>query len=314
KITKLVVYASDQTHSCVEKAAKLVGIPPRNFRVLATTSDTDFAMSPKTLREAMDADIAQELVPLYVCATIGTTPSGAVDPVNELGHVASTFGAWLHVDAAYAGSACICPEYRHYLNGVELADSVSMNPHKWLLTNMDCTCLWLKNPTTLVECLSSKPEYLRNKASESGNVVDYKDWQISLSRRFRALKLWIVLRQYGSDYLMCHIRNGIELAEYLESLIYKNDQFELLVPRKFSLVCFRLKPQNGEDGVESNARNLKLLEALNSSGQAYMTHAVIGGAFAIRCAIGGVLTQKWHIDELWMLILDKVKMLLFKYN
>ncbi|KMT03339.1 hypothetical protein BVRB_8g198750 [Beta vulgaris subsp. vulgaris] len=304
KITKLMVYASDQTHFTFQKASKLVGIPPRNFRVLATSSHTEFALSPDILRATMEADVSQGLVPLYVCATVGATPSGAVDPIDSLAKTATCFGAWLHVDAAFAGSACICPEYRHYLNGVELADSISMNPHKWLLSNMGCSCLWLKNPKLLVDSLSSKPEILRNKATEFEDVIDYKDWQIALSRRFRALKLWIVLRRYGSTNLISHIRSDIEMAKHFESLIQNDKLFELVVPRKFSLVCFILRPV-GRDNEDVTKINQKLLEAVNSSGEAHMTHAVIGGKFAIRCAIGGTLTEKCHIDNLWMLIRKK---------
>ncbi|KMT18885.1 hypothetical protein BVRB_2g029860 [Beta vulgaris subsp. vulgaris] len=303
KITKLVVYASDQTHFTFQKASKLVGIPPQNFRVLATSSHTEFALSPDVLRAAMEADILQGLVPLYVCATIGATPSGAVDPIDGLAKTARTFGAWLHVDAAFAGSACICPEYRHYLNGVELADSISMNPHKWLLSNMGCSCLWLKNPKVLVDSLSSKPEILRNKATEFEDVIDYKDWQIALSRRFRALKLWIVIRRYGSMNLTSHIRSDVKMAKHFESLVQNDKLFELVVPRKFSLVCFKLRSVCKEE--DERVINQKLLEFINSSGKAYMTHAMIGGTFAIRCAIGGTLTEKCHIDSLWKLIQEK---------
>ncbi|KAH9605253.1 hypothetical protein KSS87_015881, partial [Heliosperma pusillum] len=312
KITKLIVYGSDQTHFSFQKAAKLVGIPPQNIRVLPTSSSQDFALSPLLLKTAIEADIAQGLVPLYVCATIGATPSASVDPINGLGLVARAYGVWLHVDAAYAGSACICPEYRHYLNGVELVDSISMNPHKWLLTNMDCSCLWLQTPKTLVDSLSTKPEILRNKATDYADVIDYKDWQIALSRRFRALKLWIIISRYGSDNLIAHIRSDIELAKYFESLIRQNTIFELVVPRKFALVCFRLRP-NEVDGC-GNVMNQKLLEDINSSGEAYMTHAMLGGTFAIRCAIGGTLTEKIHIDKLWNLIQDKATKRLEAYT
>ncbi|XP_074269474.1 tyrosine decarboxylase 1-like [Silene latifolia] len=303
KISKLVVYSSDQTHFSFQKAAKLVGIPPQNIRALPTSSSQDFELSPLILKTAIEADIAQGLVPLYVCATIGTTPSASVDPIHGLGLVARAYGTWLHVDAAYAGSACICPEYRHYLDGVELADSISMNLHKWLLSNMDCSCLWLKTPKTLVDSLSTKPEILSNKATDFGDVIDYKDWQIALSRRFRALKLWIVISRCGSANLMAHIRSDIELAKYFESLIEQDTRFELVVPRKFALVCFRLRPI-GVD-ASGNVMNQKLLEDINSSGEAYMIHAILGGTFTIRCAIGGCLTEKNHIDKLWNLIQEK---------
>jgi aromatic-L-amino-acid/L-tryptophan decarboxylase len=194
-ISKLVVYASDQTHSTVQKAVRIVGIPPKNFRIIPTTAASGYSLTPHSLRAAMEADVAKGFTPIYVCATVGTTAVGAVDSVRDLGVVANEFDAWYHIDAAYAGSAVICPEFRHYFNGVELADSISMNPHKWFLTNMDCCCLWVKKPSALVDSLSTNPEYLRNKASEIDEVVDYKDWQIALSRRFRAIKLWVVIRR-----------------------------------------------------------------------------------------------------------------------
>lgn len=194
-ISKLVVYASDQTHSTVQKAVRIVGIPPKNFRTIPTSAASCYSLTPHSLQAAMEADVAKGLLPIYVCATVGTTAVGAVDPIREIGKVANKFGAWYHVDAAYAGSAAVCPEFRHYFDGVELADSISMNPHKWFLTNMDCCCLWVQTPSALVDSLSTNPEYLRNKASETNEVVDYKDWQIALSRRFRAIKLWVVIRR-----------------------------------------------------------------------------------------------------------------------
>jgi aromatic-L-amino-acid/L-tryptophan decarboxylase len=194
-ISKLVVYASDQTHSTVQKAVRIVGIPAKNFRIIPTSHDSNYSLTPHSLRAAMEADVANGFTPIYVCATVGTTAVGAVDPVRDLGVVANEFDAWYHVDAAYAGSAVICPEFRHYFDGVELANSISMNPHKWFLTNMDCCCLWVKNPSALVDSLATSPEYLRNKASETDEVVDYKDWQIALSRRFRAIKLWVIIRR-----------------------------------------------------------------------------------------------------------------------
>ncbi|KAM0952398.1 putative aromatic-amino-acid transaminase [Dioscorea sansibarensis] len=204
-ITRLVVYASDQTHFTVQKASKIIGIPMSNFRALPTY-------------------MAQGLIPLYLCATVGTTAVGAVDPLFELGQLAQVYGVWLHVDSAYAGSSAICPEFRHYFYGVELADSISMNPHKWFLTNMDCCCL-------------------DQEPCDAKMVVDYKDWQVALSRRFRAIKLWLVIRRYGVANLMGHIRSDVALTEHFERMVTLDDRFEVVVPRKFSLVCFRLKPK-----------------------------------------------------------------------
>ena len=306
-ITKLVVYGSDQTHFSLQKAGKIVGIPPANFRAVVTSSVTFFALAPNDVRVAMEEDLASGLVPLYLCATIGTTGLGAVDPLEGLGQVARDYGVWLHVDAAYAGNACVCPEFQHYLNGVELADSISMNLHKWFLTNMDGCCLWVKYPSALVDSLSTSPEILRNVVSETKVVVDYKDWQIALSRRFRAIKVWVMIRMYGVNNLMDHIRSDVQLANQFETLVKEDKRFELVVPRKFALVCFRLRPKNNEE--DGSKLNGELLEAVNSSGQAFMTHAVAGGTFVIRCAIGGTLTEERHIHGVWKLIQRKAELL-----
>ncbi|KAB5529531.1 hypothetical protein DKX38_019612 [Salix brachista] len=301
-IAKLVVYASDQTHSTLLKGVKLVGIPSSNFRCLSTSFSSEFSLSPQSLEHAIENDIKAGYVPLFICATVGTTACGAVDPVMDLGKIARKYNLWFHIDAAYAGSACICPEFRHYLDGIELADSLSMNPHKWLLTNMDCCCLWVQQPRLLIESLSSNPEYLKNNASESNAVVDYKDWQIALSRRFRALKLWVVIRRHGIANLMFHIRSHVNLAKRFESLVAKDSRFEVVVPRRFSLVCFRLKHN---DACKASELNSKLLAAVNESGRAFMIHSVVGGLFIIRCAVGSTLTEERHVDDLWKVIQEK---------
>ncbi|KAK9292944.1 hypothetical protein L1049_020926 [Liquidambar formosana] len=309
-ITKLVVYGSDQTHFTLQKASKLVGIPQANFRSLATSFSSEFALSPDVVRAAMEEDVAAGLVPLYICATVGTTATGAVDPVEPLGHIAKEHKVWFHIDAAYAGSACICPEFRHYLVGVELADSISLNPHKWFLTNMDCCCLWLKNPKSLIDSLSTDSELLRNSASDSKAVVDYKDWQIALSRRFRAMKLWVVIRRNGLANLMVHIRSDVNLAKRFEAMVLEDDRFEIVAPRRFALVCFRLKPKVDDGDGDGSDLNRRLLDAVNSSGRAFMTHAVVGGVYVIRCAIGSTLTEEQHVDDLWKLVQEKARFLL----
>ncbi|KAL5231485.1 hypothetical protein ABZP36_030261 [Zizania latifolia] len=198
-------------------------------------------MTADTVRTVVEDDVARGLVPLYLCATMGTTGVGAVDPIRELGEVARRHGMWLHVDAAYAGSAAICTEYQGYLDGVELADSVSMNPHKWFLTNMDCCCLWVASPTTLTAALSTDdPEYLKNVGANGGGkalshliAIDYKDWQISLSHRFRAMKLWFVLRRYGAAGMRSYIRRHITMAEWFEHAVNADERFEVVIPRRF---------------------------------------------------------------------------------
>ncbi|KAJ0079551.1 hypothetical protein Patl1_23016 [Pistacia atlantica] len=308
-ITKLVVYASDQTHFTFQKAAKLVGIPSSNFRALTTSVSTEFSLSPEKVRAAIEDDIKSGLVPLYLCATVGTTGSGAVDPLQELGEIAREYKLWFHIDAAYAGSACVCPEFRHYLDGVELADSISMNAHKWFLTNMDCCCLWIKQPKLLVDSLSIHSEIMRNSATESNTVIDYKDWQIALSRRFKALKLWIVIRKHGLANLMHHIRSDIEMAKRFEALVREDKRFEMMATRRFALVCFRLKPKREDEGSELNG---KLIDAVNSSGRAFMSHTVLTGVYVIRCAIGSTLTEDRHVNELWKLIQEKAQFLLLE--
>ncbi|XP_065853518.1 tyrosine decarboxylase 1-like [Euphorbia lathyris] len=303
-ITKLVVYTSDQTHSTIHKGAKLVGIPSCNIRALSTSVSNGFSLSPQTLEEAIEKDMASGFLPLYLCGTIGTTACGAVDPIKELGKIANKHNIWFHIDAAYAGNACICPEFRHYLDGVEFADSISMNLHKWFLTNLTCCCLWIKQPRLLIESLSTSPEYLRNSATESNKVIDYKDWQLSLSRRFLALKVWVVIRRHGVVNLMHHIRSDVMLAKRLESLVKNDKRFEIVVPRKFALVCFRLK-------LKTNDLNRELLAELNKSGRAFVTHGMVEGMYFIRCCIGSTLTEEKHVDELWNLIQEKTDMLTY---
>ncbi|CAI0407351.1 unnamed protein product [Linum tenue] len=294
KIGKLVVYCSDQTHCALQKAAKVVGIRPGNVRAVATTRAAAFALSPDSLESAVLADVEMGWVPLFLCATIGTTSTTAVDPLKPLCHVAKEYGMWVHVDAAYGGSACICPEFRHVIDGVEGADSFSLNAHKWFFTTLDCCCLWVKNPDALKRSLSTNPEYLRNQASDSGGVIDYKDWQLTLSRRFRSLKLWMVLRSYGVANLRSFLRGHVAMAKAFEKLVAGDDRFEVVVPRRFAMVCFRMSA--------NNLMNKKLLERVNGSGRVFMTHALVGGIYLLRFAVGSTLTEAEHVMEAWKVI------------
>ncbi|XP_059450479.1 tryptophan decarboxylase TDC2-like [Corylus avellana] len=302
EIQKLVVYCSDQTHSTFTKAAKLAGISPRNVKSIPTNIDTDFALSPVLLRTVVEADVASGLVPLYVCATVGTTSTTAVDPLELLADVASEYGMWMHVDAAYGGSACICPEFRHYLDGIDRVDSLSLSPHKWLLCYLDCCCMWVKNPSLLVKALSTDPEYLRNKASESDSVVDFKDWQVGTGRKFKSLRLWLVLRSYGVANLESHIRSDVRMAKMFEGLVKSDPRFEIVVPRWFALVCFRLNPLSWAGSGNTEVLNRKLLEWVNSSGLVYMTHTIVGGVYLLRFAVGATLTEEHHVVDAWKLI------------
>ncbi|XP_042487278.1 tyrosine/DOPA decarboxylase 2-like [Macadamia integrifolia] len=322
-IGKLVVYGSDQTHSAFQKAAQIAGIHSNNFRPIATSRSTAFGLSPDSLRSAILADLEAGLVPFFLCATVGTTSSTAVDPVGPLCDVAKEFGIWVHIDAAYAGSACICPEFRHFIDGVENADSFSLNAHKWFFTALDCCCLWVKDPSALIKALSTNPEFLRNKATETNKVIDYKDWQIALSRRFRSMKLWLVLRSYGVTNLRNFLRSHVKMAKHFEGLVGMDKRFEIVVPRTFSMVCFRLllppvmrAHANGEqlnDEERANEMNRRFLESMNSSGRLYMSHGVVGGVYMIRFAVGATLTEERHVNIAWKLVQEHAAVVLNMY-
>ncbi|KAL9661096.1 hypothetical protein QQ045_025916 [Rhodiola kirilowii] len=297
-MSKLVVYGSDQTHSTFNKACKILGL--NNVRTVPTTIQTGFALSAVDLKRTMEADVAAGLIPLYLCATIGTTSTTAVDPLEELTKVAENYGVWVHVDAAYAGSACICPEFRNYLEGVERIDSFSFSPHKWLLSYLDCCCLWVKQPDLLTKALSTNPEYLRNKQSELNSVVDYKDWQLGTGRKFKSIRLWFVLRNYGVANLQSHIRSDVRMAKMFEEFVRSDPRFEIVVPRRFALVCFRLNLPGLVCNNEYLNRNL--LDWINSTGKIYMTHTKVGGVYMLRFAVGTTLTEDRHIIAAWKLI------------
>ncbi len=291
----LVAYASTQAHSSVEKAVRIAGLGVTNLRLIET--DELLRMRPDALAAAMEEDRRAGRVPAFVAATIGTTSSLAVDPVAEIARVAADYGAWLHVDAAMAGTAAICPENRWLHDGLDGADGVDgvdsycFNPHKWMFTAFDCDCFWVRDRSVLVRALSVLPEYLRNTATASGKVIDYRDWQVSLGRRFRSLKLWFVLRWYGLEGIRHHVRRHIELAERFASWVEADERFELAVPRSLNLVCFRRK---GSD--EDNER---LLDRLSSSGALYLSHTRLHGRYVLRMSIGQTWTEEGHVRAAW---------------
>ncbi|MEO7260648.1 MAG: aminotransferase class V-fold PLP-dependent enzyme [Jatrophihabitantaceae bacterium] len=297
------VYTSGQTHSSVEKACRIAGIGAAALRKLDVDPATQ-AARPEHLAELLAADVAAGRTPALVVASVGATGTGALDPVAELAELAHRYGAWLHVDAAWAGVAAVCEELRWINGGVEQADSYCANPHKWLLTNFDCTAFWVADRAALIGALSILPEYLRNTATESGEVFDYRDWQVPLGRRFRALKLWTVLRWYGADGLQAHIRGHVALAQEFASWVAADDRFELLAPHPLALVTFALR--EGGDATSATSATRELLQAVNASGEAYLTHTLVDGRFAIRMAIGSVLTERRHVRAVWRLICDQL--------
>jgi aromatic-L-amino-acid/L-tryptophan decarboxylase len=290
---RYTAYTSTQGHSSIEKAARIAGIGDGHVRAVEVDPDT-LAMRPEALRAALDADRAAGLRPAVVVATIGTTSTTAVDPLPAIGAVCREYGVWLHVDAAYAGSAAVCPELRWSHAGLELADSYCFDPHKWLLTGFDCDAFWVADREELVRALTVMPEFLRNAATESGAVIDYRDWQVPLGRRFRALKLWFVLRWYGAEGLRAHVRSGVELAARFAGRVAADERFELMAPAPFSLVCFRLRA--GDDA------SAQVLERVNASGRAYLTHTKVRGCYTLRLAVGSPRTRVTHVDEAWRLV------------
>ena len=289
---RLTAYASTQAHSSIEKAMKVAGLGRENLKLIGV--DEKFAMRPDALARAIAEDRRAGKTPAFVCATVGTTSSNAIDPVAEIGQICREVGVWLHVDAAMSGTAALCPEFRWIQEGVESADSYCFNPHKWMFTNFDCDAFWVADRETLVRTLAVLPEYLRNQATESGAVIDYRDWHIPLGRRFRALKLWFVIRHYGVEGLQRHVRRHVELAQELRSWVEKSDRFELAAPTPLNLVCFR--------HVGGDAINRQLLEALNASGKLYLTHTTLADRYTLRMSIGQSGTEMRHVAAAWQAI------------
>jgi aromatic-L-amino-acid/L-tryptophan decarboxylase len=293
-LDRLVVYASTQAHSSLEKGARVAGLGVDQVRLIDV--DETYALRPDRLAAAVDEDRAAGRVPCLVMATIGTTSSLAVDPVPAIAPVAEAATMWLHVDGAMAGSAAVCPEFRGLLAGLDRADSFVFNPHKWLFTTFDCSCFFVTDRSALLDALSILPEYLRNAASESGAVIDYRDWQVPLGRRFRALKLWFVLRWYGAEGLRHHVREHVRLAGELAGRIEAHPRLDVVAPVGLNLVCFR--HAGGDDATEA------LHRALNATGRVYLTHTRLADRYVIRASIGAWTTEQRHVDALWARIDD----------
>ena len=290
----LVGYTSTQTHSSVEKAFRIAGLGAESLRLVPV--DEAFALDLDALSTLVATDRAAGLTPFFCCATVGSTSSEAIDPVRAIGELCRREGIWLHVDSAMLGVAAICPEHRPLLNdGLELADSYCTNAHKWLLVNFDCTLFWVADRAALISSLSVLPEYLRNAASESGAVIDYRDWQVPLGRRFRALKLWMVLRHYGAEGLRAVLREHVSMTQEAEIWLAADDRFELLAPPGLNLLCFGLRNRPDEETE-------RLMAAVNATGEAFLTHTKLDGRFAIRLMIGSARTERRHVERVWELL------------
>ncbi|HSV31962.1 MAG TPA: pyridoxal-dependent decarboxylase [Atribacteraceae bacterium] len=305
----LTVYASEEAHSSIEKGIKIAGFGKTNLRLVPT--DRNFAMLPEKLEELIKRDKTQGLTPACVVASVGTTSSTAVDPLKVIGEICRRHRLFLHVDAAFSGTAAILPEKRSLLSGVEYADSFVFNPHKWMFTNFDCSAYFVKDPTLLTRTFEIHPEYL--KTGVDAQVSNFRDWGIQLGRRFRALKLWFVIRSYGVEGLRSILREHLRLAEQFKEWVTADPRFELMAPVSVSLVCFRLNDGNRSE-EDLTTMNRELLERINATGQAFLTHTVLRGRYAIRMVIASRLTEERHVRATWDFILEQAESVLGKYR
>lgn len=291
---KLTVYASEHAHSSIPKGVRIAGLGEDHLRSIP--GDKDHAMRADLLEEQIQDDLAQGLVPACVVATVGTTSSNAMDPLVSIGEVCGRHGLWLHVDAAMSGTAALCPELRFIHEGLEAADSYCFNPHKWMGVNFDCTASYVKDREALIRTLGILPEYLRNQATASGDVIDYRDWHIPLGRRFRALKLWFVIRHYGVGGLRAMVREHVSMAQDLVEWVQGASDYELAAPAPLNLVCFR---HRGGDEV-----NQQILDRCNESGAMYLTHTRLDGKLTLRVSVGHLRTEARHVKAAW----DRIRM------
>jgi aromatic-L-amino-acid decarboxylase len=283
------VYGSSQSHCSLEKSVGLAGLGRRHLRQV--DGPDGLTMDAGALARAIVEDRRAGGTPVMACATIGTTGTGAIDPVAGLGPVCREHGVWLHVDGAMSGTAALCPEFRHLHDGLELADSYCFNPHKWMLTNFDCDCFWVRDRSALIDAMSITPEYLRNPPSESGQVFDYRDWHVPLGRRFRALKLWMVIRHYGLEGLQRHVRYHVELARWFADQVRDSDQYGLACEPPLNLVCFH--------HVAGDEATRAVMDRLNRSGRLYLTHTTMHDRVVMRFCSGATHTRREHVEQAW---------------
>ncbi|MEL6559501.1 MAG: pyridoxal-dependent decarboxylase [Bacteroidota bacterium] len=295
---KFRVYCSTETHSSIEKAVKIAGLGSKNL--VKVSCDDKAAMIPEELEQAIQNDLANGLKPLAVIAAIGTTGTLGVDPIVSLGKICNQHNIWLHVDAAYAGTAMLLPEYQYMIEGIEMADSYVFNPHKWMFTNFDCTAYFVKDADALIRTFEILPEYLKTRTE--GQVNNYRDWGIPLGRRFRALKLWFVIRSFGVEGIQQTLRRHMQLTNELSSVIEQHDNFELIVPTTLNTICFRYFDSALSD-KELDIFNEKLIHAINESGEAYITHTRFNGKYTIRLVIGQTYVTRENVDKSWEIIL-----------
>jgi aromatic-L-amino-acid decarboxylase len=293
----LRVYCSEHGHSSIDKGAVTIGLGLDN--VVKVEADKAFRMKPAALADAISADRAAGYLPLACVATVGTTSTSSIDPVPAIADICTAEGVWLHVDGAYGGIAAVSPKFQHVLAGTERADSLVVNPHKWLFTPIDCSALYTRHPEVLKRAFSLVPEYL--VTHEQDEVVNYMDYGVQLGRRFRALKLWMVIRAFGTDGLASRLEHHCALAQTFAGWVSAADDWELSAPTPFSLVCFRYAPPDTTE-EERERRNAEILRQVNESGEAYLSHTKINGTYLLRLAIGSIHTEEQHVARAWELL------------
>ncbi len=297
------VYCSEETHSSIEKGAKIAGIGKEN--VVKIKSDELLQMCTDDLEKAIRSDIENGYVPCCIVSTLGTTGTTAMDSVDDVGTVSQKYKIWHHIDAAYVGSALLLPEFQFLIKGIEKADSFFFNPHKWMFTNFDCSAYFVKDKNALINTFAILPEYL--KTSNDGVVNNHCDWGVPLGRRFRSLKLWFVIRYYGLKGIQQKLRSHIELAKWLEVQINDSKDFQMIIPRTMNLVCFHFNPMESKDVPALNEVNEKLLNTLNASGSIYLTHTKVDEVYTLRMVIGQTNVTQNHVENAWSHILESAK-------
>ncbi len=298
------VYCSSQTHSSIDKAVKIAGYGSENL--VKVDVDETMAMDASALAAAIEDDIQNGKIPCAVVTTLGTTGTMGMDPLAAINDICEKHEIWNHVDAAYAGNAFLLEEYQHYISDLKRANSYVFNPHKWLLVNFDCSVFFIKEKELLLRTFEILPEYL--KTGNRGKVNDYRDWGIPLGRRFRALKLWMVIRTYGISGLKHYLRNQMELTEWIEQEMKNHPHFEVVLPREMNMLVFRFNPNKPQ--LDLNKLNEELLQSINKSGEAFLSHTKVKDQYVIRLVLGQTLMQKKHVEKVWNLIQQKASKIL----
>ncbi len=299
------IYCSTQAHSSIDKAVKIAGFGEENLRKIPV--DEDFSLIPNLLEDAIQKDMKAGKKPLVVISALGTTSSTAIDPVRTIGEICQKYGLWHHIDAAFAGTALLLPEKRWMNDGAELADSFVFNPHKWMLVNFDCSAYFVKDPKALVRTFSITPEYL--KTSQDQVVKNYREWGIPLGRRFRALKLWFVIRSYGVEGIQKMLRHHLKMARWFEQQIDTAEDFKKLAPVVLNTICFRYQPPHIEQEHILNSLNQMLIEKLNETRRVLFTQTKLDDKFTIRMVIGQTEVQERHVETAWQLIQETARSL-----